>query len=185
MTVRQQQTGEACRRALKHALEALLQDDIASGSPVTTHTRVGSPLPRLDWSSSSLREQAPRREWLFPLVGGTEPAFAVMVDANGDDHWSFTGFRTGAFAARLFEACYLAEQSVEPSAEDYEPRLVELHELHFAALWLFAPGADVFVSLLDGVPKGSANLVVKDDLERTLLERAASREQRLAHTTRE
>lgn len=185
MTVQRQAVPEACLRVLKRALEEMLRESPPSSTPVTEQAQVGSPIPRLDWSPHSLRKQAPRREWLFPLVGGSELAFAVMVDANGNDHWSFVGFRTGAFATRLFDACAIAEESVEPSGSVYEPRLVELHELYFAALWLFAPRGDVFVSLLDGVPKGSGELLVGHDLERTLLERAATRERRFAHTTGE
>jgi hypothetical protein len=141
------------------------------GSPQT-----GSPVPLYYLSLQQLNDERPLAaarivSWQYPVVGGLHPGLAEYREDFGDG-----GMSQGPLPSRFVQASMLAEQELSDNAEEFEPRLLDVPALQFAALWLHsATDKDFFISLLDGSPAGAAPLKVVRDVVPLLRARAASR----------
>lgn len=116
--------------------------------------------------------QARRVGWWYPIIGGVEPAFALLEEANGKP--TFAGITHGILAKRFYQACDLVDRTLGQSTERYEPRLFDVPALHVVSLWL-AGRQDLFVPLMLGKPPGSAPLSIEEHIEGRIKDAAARR----------
>lgn len=139
-------------------------------TPLGGAPQAGSPLPvyclgLADAASAAPLARAIAVGWRYPIVGGANAGLANLEPA--EDGYAFAGVSHGAFAARLVQAAYLAEEALGTTDAAYEPRLLEVPALGLAALWLNGPD-DRFIPLMEGQPPGTAPLRMIDDMEPVL-----------------
>jgi hypothetical protein len=113
--------------------------------------------------------------WCYPVIGGINPGLADIREGKDGNAASFGGLSHGILAQRFIQASLLAEQGLAASPEDFEPRLLDVPALQFAALWLHGLVEEYFVSLLDGHPPGTAPLKLVNEIVSDLRDRAATR----------
>jgi hypothetical protein len=78
-------------------------------------------------------------------------------------------------AERFLQASAYADEQLGDQAEEYEPRLLDVPALWFAALWLEGSTSRYFIPLLDGRPPGTAPLKMVQDILPILKARAEER----------
>jgi hypothetical protein len=80
--------------------------------------------------------------WRYFVVKDGEPVVAD-IDIVGSRK-KFGRVTKGAFAERLLDAAYSAENLYGRSADSFEPRILEIPALYVVAVWLHGP-KDVFI----------------------------------------
>lgn len=169
------------RSILEQALSTRQGAAPAMAAPLGGTPFAGSPLPVYHLALHDLDGEAPldravRTGWRYPVVGGLEPGLAdIREAASGRGASSFGGLSQGLLPRRLLEASQLAETALAGRAQSYEPRMLEVPAVLFSALWLHGADDEAFVSLLDGLPPGSATLELRADVVAELRARAATR----------
>lgn len=111
--------------------------------------------------------------WRYIVEPGNAVGMAKLSSGTGGTRYE--GLAQGLLVERYRAALALAQELLGADHHAYEPRLLDVPALSFAALWLKGP-QDWFIELLDGVPPGTAALQVVDDILPELRHRAAKRE---------
>jgi hypothetical protein len=73
------------------------------------------------------------------------------------------------------QAALLGEQQLGGLEEEFEPRLLDVPALQFAAVWFQSAAQEYFISLLDGTPPGTSKLMLTQDIVPELRARMAAR----------
>lgn len=136
-----------------------------------------SPVPCFHLGLDMLADDAPLRfaqqtGWRYIVEPGNVVGMAKLSSSGTP---RYEGLAQGLLVERYRAALVLAQQQLGADHQAYEPRLLDVPALSFAALWLKGP-QDRFIDLLDGVPPGTAALQVVDDILPELRRRAANRE---------
>lgn len=172
------------RAVMQQALATRVPQAEMFSTPLGGAPQTGSPVPFYHLSLDALTEPNPLEfatmtGWQYPVVGGIDPGLADIRDVP-DGPSSFAGLSHGLLAQRFIQASLLAEQALAAQAEEYQPRLLDIPALQFAALWLYGTTTSYFVSLLDGRPAGTAPLKLVTEIMSDLKARADSRSHGLA-----
>ena len=180
-------TGPADGRAvMEAALSTRTPNRMRFTTPLGGAPQSASPVPFFHLSIDQLAGVDPlgtatMTGWRYPIVGGIKPGLADVRGPTGGGAGSqFGGLSHGLMAQRFLEAAILAEQQLGDSAEVYQPRLLDVPALQYAALWLESPTGRRFVPLLEGRPAGTAPLKLVDDIVTDLRSRASARAQQTA-----
>lgn len=102
--------------------------------------------------------------WRYPIVGGDRPGLADIRGDEGSTGSKFAGLSHGILAKRFLEASTLADTQLGDGAEEFEPRILDIPALGYAALWLLGQQSQRFISLLEGNPPGTAPLQMVTDI---------------------
>lgn len=158
---------ELARRS--HAVHQLLP---LGGSP-----QASSPLPVYQLTleqaaQANCLDGATNTGWYYPIIGGAAPGLAQVREKPTGS--VYEGLTQGPLPTRIVAASYLADQRLGTAAETYEPRILFVHALHIAALWLHG-ASDLLIPLLEGQPPGSAPLRLVSDASGMIREAAAKR----------
>ena len=167
------------RSVLQKALTDRAPQAFIFSSPLRGNPQTGSPVPVYHLTLEQTQGQKPvagarMTRWLYPVIGGFHPGLADIRDSN-DGLTRFAGLSHGILAKRFLEASLFAEQALEDEPESFQPRLLEVPALRFAALWLRGPMTEHFVSLLEGRPPGTTPLKLVNDIVSDLRTRGAVR----------
>lgn len=119
-------------------------------------------------------QQAQHNGWRYSLEADRGATMAKIGDEAEDHPPAFQGIAGGVLAQRFHEALALAEAELGPTAEVFEPRVLEVPALSYVALWL-SGAQDLFIPLLDGKPPGTGPLAISTDIWPELQYRASKR----------
>ena len=138
-----------------------------------------SPVPCYHLGLEDLKKRAPLGKamvtgWRFPIVGGIHPGLAIIRGLKDGSSSTFEGLSQGIIAARFVQAALLADEKLGAEVAEYEPRLLDVPALQFAALWL-AGKKNWFIPLLEGRPPGTSPLAMVPNILTDLRARAAIR----------
>ena len=140
-------------------------------TPLGGAPQSASPLPMyhlgmVDVGRPDFLQSAIRSGWRYPVIGGAQPGLAMITERAGGAE--FEGLTYGTLAQRLVQASFLAQSALGNVADQYEPRILDVPAAHFVALWLLGP-ENLFISLMDGDPPGTAPLEIVKDIQPRLL----------------
>lgn len=171
MAIERQQGPEGGQDVVAEALTRRAHRS-ATVSPLGGTPRLYDPIPvyhlGLDDAERGYSPSKARKVgWWYPVIGGVEPAFALIEEAEGRPR--FAGLVHGTLAKRLYLACDLVDRSFRDSAEHYEPRVFDIPALHLVSLWLVG-NQDLFVPLMLGKPPGTAPLMIQEQIESRIKE---------------
>jgi hypothetical protein len=156
-------------------------------TPLGGAPQTGSPIPVYHLPLAQLKDSDPLASakltcWSYPVIGGMRPGLADIRENSVDGTTSFAGLSYGILATRFLEASVLAEHSLNAADEEFEPRLLDVPALRFAALWLHGSSTDHFIPLLEGSPPGSAPLKLVANVVADLQSRAIAQSRRAIPT---
>lgn len=188
MTINRANGPAGGRDVVNRALAVRMGSLRAAASPMGGSVGFGSPVPVYHIGLDSVTNQADpltaarQTSWRFPVIGAGagSPAGLVTVRETATDP-SFEGLSHGVLAQNFLRAASLAEQTFGSSPDVFDPRLLEVPALQYAALWLVGGGTNHFIPLLDGNPPGSAPLSVINDILPALKARVGYRANAPAH----
>lgn len=170
------------RAVMQKALAARAPQARAFSTPLGGAPQTGSPVPVYHLPLDRLQDSDPLAavtltSWRYPVIGGLHPGLADIREGQDGRTASFGGLSHGILADRFMLASMLAEQELAGQPEEFEPRLLDVPALQFAALWLRGRVTGYMVSLLDGRPPGTAplKLVNEHEVVPELQTRAATR----------
>ena len=148
-------------------------------TPLGGAPQAGSPVPFYHLGLEDLTKQSPLSKatvtgWRFPIVGGIHPGLAIIAGMADGSSSTFEGLSHGLIAARFIQAALLANEKLGSDVAEYEPRLLDVPALQFAALWLHGQ-KNWFIPLLEGRPLGTAPLAMVSSILPDLRARAAKR----------
>ncbi len=154
--------------------------------PLRGKPQYGSPVPTYYVPLDKILSQDPLAHaeiigWQYPIIGSIEPG---LVDIRGDEGISgasFGGISYGTLAQRFIEASILADEKLDDTTEEFEPRFLNIPSLDFSALWLEGSKERYFISLLDGDDSEGDELKMVDDIMPELKARASERGQTSGH----
>jgi hypothetical protein len=157
------------RSVMEDALSRRARNRTHFATPLGGAPQSASPLPFYFLGIDALKAPDPLQAarikgWRYPILGGIKAGLAAVRSPAGSGPSEFAGLTHGLLVDRLLQACLLAEQALGTSAEQYQPRLLDVPALQYAALWLEAPTRRQFIALLQGRPAGSAPLELVDDV---------------------
>ena len=152
-------TGPIAGREVMHReLAARAPQAATFSTPLGGAPQAGSPIPVYHLSMERLNDRDPLAEatitsWRYPIVGGIQVGFADIRASEDGATATFGGLSHGIFSERFIQASLLAERTLADRQEDFQPRLLDMPALQFAALWLHGDRTQYFISLLDGRPQ--------------------------------
>ena len=165
---------------VRQALAARMPQAKNFSTPLGGAPQTGSPVPFYHLSLAQLDSADPLASatitgWRYPVVGGINPGLVDVREGSNVTPATFAGLIHGIMVQRFMQASLLAEQTLASQTDVYQPRLLDVPALQFAALWLHGTSTNYFISLLDGHPLGSAPLVLVSDVLPDLRARATAR----------
>jgi hypothetical protein len=137
----------AARAPAKTAVFSLIGETSHAGKPVPFYHLS---LEKVKNGGDAALEQAVKTGWRYPILGSGKTGLVDIRGEEGVKGALFGGLSHGIVTERFLEASALVEKQLAGSAEEYEPRLLDVPALNFMALWLMGPGQNWFVPLLEG-----------------------------------
>ncbi|SCX57583.1 hypothetical protein [Nitrosospira sp. Nsp1] len=180
MTIKSYQGPSDGLTVMAAALAARAPAKTAAFSPLGGASHAGGPVPFYHLSLDNLQndtalEQSVQTGWRYPVLGSSKAGLVDIRGEEGAKGASFGGLSHGIVTERFLEASALADKQLAGSAEEYEPRLLDVPALNFIALWLVGSRQHWFVPLLEGQPPGSASLQMLPTILPLLRSRAVLR----------
>jgi hypothetical protein len=156
-------------------------------SPLGGAPQAGSPVPVYHLPLDRLHDPDPIAAatltgWRYPVAGAADVGLADIRENPLDGSTRFGGLSFGLLVERFIEASAMAEKMLAAASEEFEPRILDVPALRFAALWLRGPDTEHFVSLLEGRPPGTAPLTLVSSIIGELQARASVQAKRMLPT---
>jgi len=165
---------------LQAALETRFPAFKALGTPVGGSVNLAGPIPYFRLSLDALEvpdplTQAEQTGWRVAVNTGADESLAKLSNSTADSPTVFQGLAKGNLVKDYLKAAELAEKILGPESDEYEPRLLDIPSVPYAALWLKGT-SDFFVPLLVTDSSASASLDPAPDILSDLRERVRHEE---------